>query len=444
MSVLCPLAWPSTQVIDGHMEPPGVAVDDGRRVYASVLTGDWFQAAKASVPPGTKPKAYSIFWDDTVKTSTGAKYSLLQLYDNHLPLAVRFKQENIVIFGFVPIVRRPVACLRFAALSQSAQNAWLRADRAAVSNGVLKLILDGFAECGAGICVAALATELEPPPIYVPIPAVWWFDHPQHMAMCGFRQCGYCDVAMRGVAGLSDFGAKVELRKSKGVRELIDKLAAARQHAAADPPDGRAKQEAKLEVRSLAKILESERSCVTQEWHEKERSHCCLVGIVAYRWSLLARCLAPALRFHCLSPLSSKVRDSTRFGCCSGASDTPTLTRMSPCHPCTCSRAYTLMRSTTSCSQSTTRLRQRLTGGSGCTARIPSLSASLRHSRASRGASSRRVCPAHCFTRYRSLDRTPSSRGPLHPAICAVDPTRASSPVAPMTAGEPSSKLGVC
>ena len=251
------------------MEPPGVSRNDGRRVFSSVLTGDWFQSAKASVPPGTKPKAFSIFWDDTVKTATGAKYSLLQLYDNHLPLAERFKSENITVFGFVPIVRRPVACLRFANLGKSGQQAWLRADRAAVSNGVLKLILDGFAECGAGICVAASATELEPSPIYVPIPAVWWFDHPQHMAMCGCRQCGYCDVAMRGVAALSDFGAKVELRKSKAVRELIDKLAAARQRAAADPPGNRAKQEAKLEVQRLAKILESERSGVAREWHKK-------------------------------------------------------------------------------------------------------------------------------------------------------------------------------
>ena len=133
------------------MEPAGVGPEDGCRQFSSLLTGDWYQWVRTAVPPNTTPKAYSCFWDATVKATTGAKYSALQLYDNHLPLDVRFRSENITIFGFVPVVRPPVADLRYAMLSGRGQKDWLRADRRAVDQGVYRLIRDGFAACAAGV-----------------------------------------------------------------------------------------------------------------------------------------------------------------------------------------------------------------------------------------------------------------------------------------------------
>ena len=138
----------------------------------------------------------------------------------------------------------------FARLSPTQQKEWLKRERGSLDAGVLRHLLEEVRACRAGVLVDTISgTELR-----VPIIGVWLVDHPQHMWLTGCRQCGFCNVALRGKGGLSDFDAAVELRWTADVEALF------RSHANAKAlHDGlserEAKRQAKGEVQRLAKII---------------------------------------------------------------------------------------------------------------------------------------------------------------------------------------------
>ena len=55
------------------------------REYSSIMTADWYIQASTNAPPGTTLMALSIFWDATVRSSSGAKYCPVMFFNNHLP-----------------------------------------------------------------------------------------------------------------------------------------------------------------------------------------------------------------------------------------------------------------------------------------------------------------------------------------------------------------------
>ena len=67
--------------------PQPVNTSSGRHRFGSIFTGEWYAKAVEALPPGTSLRPFSLFWDPTVRQSTGAKYCVLQLYDHGLPLA---------------------------------------------------------------------------------------------------------------------------------------------------------------------------------------------------------------------------------------------------------------------------------------------------------------------------------------------------------------------
>ena len=207
--------------LHARVEPPGMrAISDGRR-FESILTGDWALEAQAKAPPGAMLFPLSCFWDDTVRSSTGAKYCGLQLYNNRLPRKLRFQSDNIWLGGFVPIVQPPTADPAYAALtSKGARQAWMKRERDSMERGVLKQLLLQFGKYSSGIRLQNVVCPK--PHIVIPILACWWLDHPKHMAMSGCRQCGFCNVGREGKQALADFDKLVELRTTATMRELVE------------------------------------------------------------------------------------------------------------------------------------------------------------------------------------------------------------------------------
>ena len=207
----------------GRTEPPGAQADSSQRRFGSILTGDWALGAQDRLPSGAELLPLSCFWDDTVRTSTGAKYCGLQMYNNRLPLATRFHTDNIFVIGFAPILTAPTTDAAFAALSKARRATWLKRERDSIRNGVLQHVLESFTKCEAGILidVPAVHQGCNTSLAVVPVLACWWVDHPQHMALVACKQCGFCDVGGRGKQGLADFDEPVELRHTEGVRDLV-------------------------------------------------------------------------------------------------------------------------------------------------------------------------------------------------------------------------------
>ena len=89
----------------GCLEPFGVQSAASRRTHGNILASDWYAEASAKAPPSSSLFVYSLFKDGTVRQSSGAKYCPVILYNNHLPLAVRYRTDNIIFAGFVPYYR---------------------------------------------------------------------------------------------------------------------------------------------------------------------------------------------------------------------------------------------------------------------------------------------------------------------------------------------------
>ena len=201
----------------GRMEPPGTRADSDSRRFGSIMTGDWAVEAEAKLPPSTEMLPLSCFWDDTVCMKTGAKYCGLQMFNNRLPLHLRFRTDQIMIVGFAPILTPPTTDPQFTALSKGQRAAWLKAERDAIRVGVLEQLLQSFKKHEAGILLDGPVRRL-----LIPVLACWWVDHPQHMAMVACKQCGFCNVGGRGKQALAAFDERVELRSTEVVRGLVE------------------------------------------------------------------------------------------------------------------------------------------------------------------------------------------------------------------------------
>jgi|TARA_B110000093_G_C12894173_1_gene377448 hypothetical protein len=215
-----PATAETLDLFGGRVEPPGTQTDSGLRIFGSIMTGDWAVETEAKLPRGTQLLPMSCFWDDTVDMSTGTKYCGLQMYNNLLPLNLRFRTDQIWIFGFAPIVTPPTTDPQFTALSKGKRAEWLKAERDSIRVGVLEHLLQSFRKHEAGILLGG-SVQGHSRRIVIPVLACWWVDHPQHMAMVACKQCGFCNVGGRGKQGLAAFGEQVELRSTAGVRALV-------------------------------------------------------------------------------------------------------------------------------------------------------------------------------------------------------------------------------
>lgn len=147
------------QQIEAQLEPLGVDPDDDDRQFSSVLAADWIREMLAKhdqIAPDVIAYVLSLFDDGTVRSSTGAKYSPLMLFNNHLPLHLRFKRENILIYGLAPIV--PSEPVVEGANSETPQSPGdlkraAKKERRSVSDAVMQLISSNFASHRAGVDV---------------------------------------------------------------------------------------------------------------------------------------------------------------------------------------------------------------------------------------------------------------------------------------------------
>ena len=132
----------------------------------------------------------------------------------------------MLLLGFEPVlVLRPDDPHTVNLGSSSAVDQWAKAERTSLAEGTLRAVREAFQRLGAGVVVdwfgPGRATERK---IFVPVPACYQVDHPQHMQMVKCTWCGFCNVGGGGKRALHNFEQAVECRTTASCRAKFEQL----------------------------------------------------------------------------------------------------------------------------------------------------------------------------------------------------------------------------
>jgi hypothetical protein len=188
---------------------------------------------------------------------SGAKYHLVQLTLNNLPLSKKHLSENIFMFGIAPLVLPSTAFTdaRIRTLpTKSQRQAFMKAERNSLNRGMYRLILAQFALWRSGFHVRdVLSPSAHLPVLLVPALTCFQLDHPEHMGLSECVQCGFCDLGGGGAAALANFDAEVTERTTHNTQALFKPYEAALRSAEAAPAGSR--KQASERVRELARPI---------------------------------------------------------------------------------------------------------------------------------------------------------------------------------------------
>lgn len=194
------------------------------------------------------PRSFS-----TTQRAARRRYCPIYLFNNALPLHLRYRDEHVIVSGFVPLyVPPPSAAPKLAELSATKRDEWLKGERLSLNDAAVGAIISDFDRLSGGVKVRQPGGKHR---VVVPVIGAWQLDHPAHMQFCQCRLCGFCDVSGGGKRSLAEFDYPVEMRSSDLVKPHVQRYLAAVKRGGLPGADRDEKREAKSEANAARQTV---------------------------------------------------------------------------------------------------------------------------------------------------------------------------------------------
>ena len=212
-------------------------------------------SSRRSTPPPHPPPSPQCPRPRSTRRAADYRYCPIYLFNNALPLHLRYRDEHVIVAGFVPLyVPPPSAEAKLANMSGAKREEWLKAERLSLNDAVVAEIVAEFDALRGGVRVRRPGGTGQ---VVIPLIGVWQLDHPAHMQFCQCRQCGFCDIGGRGKKALADFECDVTMRSSELVKPIVERYLAAMklQQSTGATADRDGKRQAKAEASRQLELL---------------------------------------------------------------------------------------------------------------------------------------------------------------------------------------------